>query len=91
VLAASVALYASWTPIGKAVIDAVQGRYMLPVLPSAWAGCARLRSAPRATAVIGLDRRALFPRYRWPSCRTAIMARYYGSWSQWAQRSSFCF
>ena len=80
-MAASAALYMSWTPVGSATIHGVQGRYLLPVLPLlAWLvpayGPRLARLASPAWLVI-----VAFPLLSLAVLPGVIMARYYGSWA----------
>jgi hypothetical protein len=80
-LSVSVALYASWTPVGKSTIDGLQGRYMLPVLPLlAWAAPAYRSDIQRLLFPTWIVV-AVFPLISLSVLPEAIMMRYYGSWS----------
>ncbi len=79
------ALYMTWTPLGQATINGLQGRYILPVLPLlAWAipECGpRLERvlAPAWYPVL------LFPLMTMAVTPAVIMERYYGSWTIMAE------
>jgi uncharacterized membrane protein len=77
----AVALYASWTPIGKMTIDSAQGRYILPILPLlaflAPVYGARLARFLSPTWILVVA----FPLVSMAVLPAAIMERYYGSWS----------
>jgi uncharacterized membrane protein len=79
------ALYMTWTPLGRATINGLQGRYILPVLPLlAWAipECGpRLERvlAPAWYPVL------LFPLMTMAVTPAVIMERYYGSWTIMAE------
>ena len=83
--ALSAALYMTWTPVGLATIDGMQGRYILPVLPLlAWAvpeyGSRLERMlAPTWYPVL------LFPLITMAVTPVIIMERYYGSWPVMAE------
>jgi hypothetical protein len=80
-IATSVALYTSWTPIGKLTIDGAQGRYLLPVLPLlGWIAPAYAPSIARPLALTWVLVVA-FPLVSLATLPSAIMMRYYGSWS----------
>jgi hypothetical protein len=75
------ALYVTWTPLGQATINGLQGRYILGVLPLlAWA---IPECGPRLERVLA---RTWYPVLLFPLMTLAvtpvvIMERYYGSWT----------
>jgi uncharacterized membrane protein len=77
----SASLYVTWTPLGQATINGLQGRYILGVLPLlGWAIPAyspRLERAikPAWYAVL------LFPMITMAITPAVIMERYYGTWA----------
>ncbi len=79
------ALYVTWTPLGQATINGMQGRYILPVLPLlAWAipECGpRLERVLAPTWYLVL----LFPLMTLAVTPVVIMERYYGSWTVMAE------
>lgn len=81
----SIALYASWTRLGKMTIDGMQGRYFLPVLPLlGWVAPAYNPAmakyfSPTWIAV------AAFPFVTLAFLPGAIIDQYYGSWSDMIQ------
>jgi uncharacterized membrane protein len=81
VIASCAALYVTWTPLGQATINGIQGRYILPVLPLvAWAipeYGSRLEGALDWTWYPVL----LFPLVTLVETPVVIMERYYGSWT----------
>jgi uncharacterized membrane protein len=81
-LAIGAALYASWTPMGKVTLDGLQGRYVLPFLPLiAWATPGWGRTLTKALSPAWVVVIA-FPLVSIAVLPGAIMARYYGSWSE---------
>jgi uncharacterized membrane protein len=81
--ATCVALYMTWTPLGQATINGLQGRYMLPVLPLlAWV-IPRYRSR---SIDISLEWILLvFPLVSFAVTVQALAERYYGSWTVMCQ------
>jgi hypothetical protein len=80
-LAIGVALYTSWTPMGKMTVDGLQGRYMLPVLPLlAWSAPA-WRGSFATPLMLAWAPVLVFPLVSLTVLPGAVMARYYGSWS----------
>lgn len=81
IAAISAALYATWTPVGKLVVEGLQGRYLLPVLPLlAWAAPCygpRLAGAMSPAWIVVM----FFPLRSLATLPEAIMSRYYGNWS----------
>lgn len=77
-VAIAAALYLSWTPVGKATIDGVQGRYFLPLLPLVGWLMPRLPRWPslviRRLWIIVL----LLPLVSVPVAVATIADRYYG-------------
>jgi hypothetical protein len=84
------ALYLTWTPMRKSIIDGFQGRYVLPFVPIlGWLmpTCGPLMACGlRLERVLGLLRYVvlLFPIVSLGVLPYAIMERYYGSWSEMA-------
>jgi uncharacterized membrane protein len=74
------ALYISWTPVGQATINTMQGRYMLPALPLL--GWIVPRYGPRLTTLLSPTwwPVVLFPPVTLTVTPWVIMERYYGSW-----------
>jgi uncharacterized membrane protein len=74
------ALYLSWTPVGQATINGLQGRYILPVLPLlAWVVPSygrRLEALVQPLWCVVI----LFPLATLAALPGVIMERYYGSW-----------
>jgi predicted membrane protein DUF2142 len=85
VTALCAALYVTWTPLGQATINGLQGRYILGVLPLlAWAipECGpRLERGLTPTWYPVL----LFPLITLAVTPVVIMDRYYGSWTVMAE------
>jgi len=79
------ALYVTWTPLGQATINGIQGRYILGVLPLlAWA---IPEYGPRLERVLAPTWYPvlLFPLMTLAVTPVVIMERYYGSWTVMAQ------
>jgi hypothetical protein len=79
------ALYLSWTSVGQATINGLQGRYILPVLPLlGWPvpGCGARRE--RIVALVWFPV-LLFPLVTLAVLPGVIMERYYGSWAIMAE------
>jgi len=80
IVATCFALYLSWTPVDKPIVNGLQGRYILPVLPLfAWLLPDRGQRLERVAAL------AWYPVLAFPVVTLAvlpgvIMERYYGSW-----------
>ncbi len=71
------ALYLSWTPVDKPMIDGLQGRYILPVLPLlGWLVPNRLAALLRPAWQVVVT----FPIVTLVTLPGVIMDRYYGSW-----------
>jgi uncharacterized membrane protein len=81
----AVALYASWTVVGKMTIDGLQGRYILPVLPLlGWAAPFYKPALARMLFPCWLAVMA-FPLVWMVVAPGVIMERFYGSWSDMGQ------
>lgn len=81
-LAIGAALYMSWTPVGNTTVDGLQGRYMLVALPLvAWITPVWRQNFAKIVAPAWLIVVA-FPLVSLTALPGAIMARYYGSWSE---------
>lgn len=81
ITALSAALYATWTPVGRLVVDGLSGRYFLPVLPLlAWA-----TPIYRPPLAVRMSRAwivvAGFPLLTLAELAAIIAKRYYESWS----------
>lgn len=80
-LAIAAALYMSWTPVGNATVHALQGRYLLPILPLlGWlvpAYGSRIATVLRPLWIVVFA----FPVLSLPMAVWTLMDRYYGSWA----------
>lgn len=78
------ALYLSWTPVGQEVVDGVQGRYFLPLVPllalvlPARHGGGTDKGTVRAAKVLCLAIVLIFPVYTFMETMQVVLDRFYG-------------
>lgn len=84
-IAACGALYLSWSAVGPATINTLQGRYILPALPLlAWAVPGWGRRLDRRLAALWYPV-LLFPVVSLAVLPGVVMERFYGSWAIMAE------
>jgi uncharacterized membrane protein len=78
--AVCLSLYVSWTRVGKPVIDGLQGRYILPILPLLAWPVPTYRPRVEGVANWAWYTVILFPIVTLAALPPTLMSRYYGSW-----------